>query len=51
LVSGTTVAVVVGAGGKGAQTAIFPGAGKNPGYYTGGDGGSGQVTISWTCQP
>jgi len=46
------VAVVVGAGGvgaKGAPTSFTPGLGKNPGYYTGGNGGTGQVKITWTC--
>ncbi len=52
LAPGGAVPLVVGAGGlgsKGAMTAGFPGAGRNPGSYTGGDGGAGQVKISWTC--
>ena len=49
---GSTVAVVVGAGGQGSEgveTSGNPGTGKNPGYYTGGSGADGQVTIAWTC--
>jgi hypothetical protein len=52
LASGSTAVVIVGAGGlgsRGATTSGFPGAGRNPGHYTGGDGGRGQVTITWTC--
>jgi hypothetical protein len=48
------VLVEVGAPGAGALGQVssgFPGTGRNPGYYTGGDGGAGQVTITWTCRP
>ena len=44
--------VVVGAGGrgsKGATSSQAPGTGRNPGYYTAGDGARGEVRISWTC--
>lgn len=52
LAPGTAAVVEVGAGGagsKGTPTAGFPGTGRNPGSYTGGNGGAGQVKISWTC--
>jgi hypothetical protein len=52
LKAGTKAPVIVGAGGKGSKgtpTSGFPGTGKNPGYYTAGDGAPGQVSISWTC--
>jgi len=53
LAPGTSAAVVVGAGGrgsKGAMSSQAPGnGGKNPGFYTGGDGGRGEVRLSWTC--
>lgn len=48
-----SVQVVVGAGGlgsRGATTSGFPATGRNPGYYTGGDGANGAVTLTWTCQ-
>jgi hypothetical protein len=52
---GSTVSVVVGAGGrgsKGAMSSQVPGTnGKNPGHYTGGDGARGEVRLSWTCAP
>jgi hypothetical protein len=51
--TGSSVAVVVGAGGKGSEGecssfASCSGA-ENPGHYTGGDGAPGQVTVAWTC--
>jgi hypothetical protein len=52
LAVGSSVPVIVGAGGlgsQGAMTATTPGTGRNPGHYTGGDGGAGRVTITWTC--
>jgi len=52
LTPGTTIAVVVGAGGQGSKGSVTSGGGgtgKNPGYYTGGDGAPGQVSVAWTC--
>ena len=52
LAPGSALPVVVGAGGqgsKGEETSGFPGTGRNPGYYTGGDGAAGEVKIAWTC--
>jgi len=56
LAPGSTVPVVVGAGGAGSEGApsseapFTQGTPKNAGYYTAGDGAPGQVTIAWTCQ-
>jgi hypothetical protein len=46
------VALEVGAAGVGARghtTAGFPGTGRFPGVYTGGDGGAGRIVLTWTC--
>jgi hypothetical protein len=51
---GASVQVVVGEGGRGSRGATSSLAGgmggRNPGYYTGGDGGRGEVRIAWTCE-
>ncbi|MBI5537268.1 MAG: hypothetical protein HY898_31390 [Deltaproteobacteria bacterium] len=52
LKAGSQVPIVVGEGGRGSKGATSSGpagTGKNPGYYTAGDGAPGQVTITWTC--
>jgi hypothetical protein len=52
LSAGKAVKVVVGAGGLGTKGVVSdgaPGTGKNPGYYTGGDGAVGHVIVEWTC--
>ncbi|MBM4374043.1 MAG: hypothetical protein FJ095_03085 [Deltaproteobacteria bacterium] len=52
LTAGKSVVVTVGAAGKGAlgvTTEGQPGAGKNAGYDTEGEGGDGKVIVSWTC--
>lgn len=53
LAPGTAVPVVVGEGGRGSRGATSSLAGgsggRNPGYYSGGDGGRGLARITWTC--
>jgi hypothetical protein len=40
-----------GHGSRGATSSLAGGmGGRNSGYYTGGDGGRGEVRIAWTCE-
>ena len=57
LVPGTTISVVVGAGGEGGTDSVqyhnfyMPGWFEIPYHYYGGNGSNGSVTISWTESP